>query len=247
MGLKLIANDAIAPWNTKVVPPVTRGLEAWFTFDTDASRFTFNRAIGKADAEMVGAPVAYPTHGRFKGLTNYLKTKVPDSDELTIITVGRAVVEPTDTADGVMLVSNYIGNAATPGYTGNSYGASVYAVSSRMVAAATRDNAAGGQTSSPVTDTSDFATNWAIRALRAKSGEFNQNLNFTKNSAFNGANNRGRVLADTLFRIGSATTGYAGEVDISAVAIYSVALTDDELAQVAALMRRRMARLNIAV
>ncbi len=115
MGIKLIAKDTVAPWNSKVIPPVTRGLEGWFTFDTDASRFSRNRAINKPDAEVTGSPVAFATHGRFKGLVNFLKTQIPDSTEMIIMVIGKAVSTPPTAPGGGPDSPFYAG-----GFTGNS-------------------------------------------------------------------------------------------------------------------------------
>ncbi|WP_286912155.1 MULTISPECIES: hypothetical protein [unclassified Pseudomonas] len=56
-----------------------------------------------------------------------------------------------------------------------------------------------------------------------------------------------RVLNNKPFQIGGKDIGNSGLVDISTVAIYSVALTDAEIQLVAGVMRKRMARLGIAV
>jgi hypothetical protein len=50
-----------------------------------------------------------------------------------------------------------------------------------------------------------------------------------------------------VFQIGSGSAAFGGEVDISAVAIYSRVLNDTELNEVATAMRKRMLRLGINV
>lgn len=248
MGIKLISSDTVAPWTSKVVPPVTRGLEGWFTFDTDSSRFGFNRAIGKSDAAVVGSPTAYSTHGRFKGLLNYLLTQIDETDEQTIIVVGKSVAAPTGAADGAFYAGNYTGNSKTPGYTGNAFGTSLYHQgATTLTAGAGRDNGSGVPTSASVTLTGGAPTSWAIRALRTKTGAPTEAHNLTAGTKSVGASSLTRVLADSKFRIGSATTSFAGEVDISCVAIYSKFLTEEEMAQIAATMRKRMARLGVTV
>lgn len=62
-----------------------------------------------------------------------------------------------------------------------------------------------------------------------------------------GSDLRARALADSVFHIGSGTAVFGGEVDISAVAIFSRAITDAELNEVAAAIRKRMLRLGINV
>ena len=47
MGLKLISKGSVAPWNSTVIPAVTRGLEGWFTFDTDINDPVFATAAAE--------------------------------------------------------------------------------------------------------------------------------------------------------------------------------------------------------
>ncbi|MDF2793566.1 MAG: hypothetical protein K0S85_1319 [Pseudomonas orientalis] len=254
MGIKLTARDTVAPWNSKVIPPVNRGLEGFFTFDTDASRFSRNRAIDKADAVVIGAPVAFPGYGRFKGLTNYIQTSISETDEQTIIVVGRAVAAiPAGASAGgdattPFYVGNYQGASATPGVPGSAFGASLYHVApATMTGIATRNNGSGAGTSAAVSLSGETPTDWSIRVLRTRSGAPTEVRNVTKGISLSGGNSNTRVLTDTKFRIGSATSGFAAEVDISFVGIHSVYLTDAELAAQVAAIRKRMARLGISV
>lgn len=248
MGIKLIANDTIAPWNSKVIPPVTTGLEAWFTFDTDASRFGFNRALDKPNAVIVGAPVAFATHGRFKGLANYIQTNIGETDAMTLIAVCRAVTAPADAASGIMAVGNFRGTPITPGFTGNAFGVSLASASpSGFTGYAARDGGAGSISSAPAQNTTDTPTQWGIRGVRTKSGEATKIFNTTNGLSALSNLSSNRVRSDSLFRIGSATVDFTGECDISAAAIFSVALTDSQIEEVVALMRKRMTRLGINV
>lgn len=252
MGIKLVANDTVAPWYSKIIPPVTRGLEGWFTFDTDPSRFALNRAIGKPNAQLAGSPVAFSTHGRFKGLANFLQTDIAETEGQTIIVVGKAVKDvPASPAqsDMAFFAGNYLGPVVTPGYTGSAFGASLFFnAAGSMTGNGTRDNGSGAATSDSVILTGETQTSWAIRAMRSgPSGVASKAFNLTRGVSREGNSLASRVLASTKHRIGSPTSGFSGEVDISAVAFYSVALTDAEIAQVAIAMRRRMARLGISV
>jgi len=252
MGIKLIAKDTVAPWNSKVIPPVTRGLEGWFTFDTDASRFSRNRAINKPDAEVTGAPVAFATHGRFKGLVNFLKTQIPDSTEMTIMVIGKAVSTPPSAPgggpDSPFYAGSFIGNSVDPTIPGAGYGVSLYhAASDSISGTAGRLNTAGtGPTSGSANLSGETPTNWALRAVRV-SASLTQALNLTRNTVAASSAVTRRILSDSVVRIGGASSTFGGEVDISAVAIYSVALTDAEMALVAEAMRKRTTRLGISV
>lgn len=248
MGLKLISNDTVAPWNSKVVPPVTRGLEAWFTFDTDAARAYFNRAIGKADAQVVGSPVAFPTHMRFKGGVNFLQTQIQDSDEVTILVVGKSAVAPSSSANSVLLVGGYKGTSVTPGITGEASGGNLFISNPTSVSAtAVRTDGAGNAVSTTVAVIGTPVTSWALRGMRAKTGEATKVFDLTANVSKFGSSLLERALTGNRLRIGGATEGFLGESDISAVAVYSLALTDDEIAMVAGTMRRRMSRLGVTV
>jgi len=251
MGIQLISKDTVAPWNTKVIAPVTRGLEVWFTFDTDAVRFGFNRAPNKPNGRIVGSPVAYATHGRFKSLVNFIQTEAPDTAKVTIIAVGRspvAIPDPIPTPDPrPVYASTFNGPSITPGIPGTSSGVTLYPGGAALLAStAARSNGSGGITVGQVT-TADDPTAWGIRVLRASDEEGTLVQNITRGSKAVGTAITQRALTANKFRIGSSLSQFPGEIDISAIAIYSEALTDDEIALVANCMRTRMQRLGIPV
>lgn len=252
MGVLLVATGAVAPWNSKVALPVMRGLEGYFTFDTDVARFGFNRAPGKLDAIVTGAPLAFPTHGRFNGQSNFLTTKIQETVEQTIIVVGKsaaAVPSGGAQADQPFYVSNNYGSAVNPPYTGQvATGVTLsHPDNNRLSASGARDNGSGAPTSGSVSLTATPSNSWAIRAARVASGGVNTAMDLTVNTSAAGANANARVINDKMFRIGGAALNNSALVDISAVAIYSVALTDAEIQLVAGVMRKRMARLGIVV
>ena len=92
MGIKLVSPGALAPWYTKVIPPVSRGLEGWFCFDTAIERVGFNRALGKSNAKVIGAPVVFSTHARFKGGSNYLETAIAETPISQLLSLARRPV-----------------------------------------------------------------------------------------------------------------------------------------------------------
>lgn len=256
MDIKLKSNQ-IGPWHTKINVPVEQGLEAWFTFDTDAKRFFFNRAKDKPDAVIVGSPVAYPTHGRFKGLADYLRTAIRETDGQTLIVVGKAAApipagaSTTGDATTPFYVGNYRGASVTAGVAGTAYGTSLYHVQPATVtggAARANDTGGGGATSAVTSvGAGEVPTEWGLRVLRTSSAMATKVQNLTRNTMAQGTDLRARALADSVFQIGSGAAVFGGEVDISAVAIFSRAITDAELNQVATAMRKRMLRLGINV
>lgn len=251
MGIMLVSKDTVAPWNTKVIAPVTRGLEGWFTFDSDAARFGFNRAPGKPNARVTGSPVAYSTHGRFTALANFLETEILDTASVTIIAAGKSAfaleaVAPTPDTRPVY-ASTFNGPSITPGITGSSYGVTLSSSNATTLnATAGRGNGAGGNTTGAV-NTVDVPTDWGIRAMRASENDFTMIENLTRGSKVIGNSLLPRSLTANKFRIGSGYSSFVGVADISAIAIYSVALTDSEIASVAAVMRKRMARLGVVI
>lgn len=248
MGVQLVALNTTAPWYTKVAPPVTRGLEGWFTLDTDMQRFSLNRAPGKPDATIVGAPSAFAAFGRFKGNINYLQTQIPDTDEVTVIVVGKSTSPLIVGGDSAFLVGAHSGPVITPGFTGNGSGASVFLDHPTLSKSiATRSNGSGGTTTGGVSLTGTPTNTWALRSIRAKSGVATVFVDHTANITVAGVDLNPRVLTSNNYRIGSATAGFPGESDISFVAIHSATLTDIELAAQVAVIRKRMARLGISV
>lgn len=231
-----------------VTPPIARGLQGWFTFDAGSGSFGRNRARGKSNAQIVGAPVAYASHGRFKGGQNYLITDIGDSDEITIMVVGRAVVLPTDPADGVFLVGGYQGTSQTPGITGSAGSGNLYMTDpARLSASAARNNGSGSAGASSVSVTGTLPNNWAIRAMRAKTGDFTKVFDLTAGVSSVGTSVLQRALSNTKIRIGGATVDFTGESEISVVGIWHAYHSDDEIEQNAALMRSRMQRFGIPV
>jgi hypothetical protein len=214
-----------------------------------------NRAQNQPDAVIIGNPIAYPTHGRFKGLTNFLRTGVRETDGITLIVVGKAAApipaEASTTGDATtpFYVGNYRGVSVTEGITGSAYGTSLYHVQpATLTGGGARENGTGGATSA-VNSLSggEVTTEWGIRVLRVSSTMALKVQNLTRNTMAQGVDLRPRVLSDSLFQIGSGTAAFGGEVDISSVAIYDRVVTDAELNEIAAAKRKRMWRLGINV
>lgn len=255
MGANITSRGASGLWDSKMRPRMSRGLEGIWTFDTDATRFGFNRAEDKNDAAIIGAPVAYSSHGRFKGLVNYLQTDIGETPEQTIIVIGKAVNPiPVGASGGgddttPFYVGNRYGASIPPGYTGVALGTSLYHRNpTTLTGVGGRLNAAGTAADIGALDlANDVPTDWGIRVIRVSASNVSILQNVTRGIRREGASSTARVLSDTKFRIGSATTSFAAEVDISTVAIYSAFLTDEELAFALVPMRKRMARLGVNV
>lgn len=248
MGLKLTSPGSLAPWYTKVIPPVTRNLEGWFCFDTSLERIGFNRAPGKGNAKLVGNPTIFPTHARFKGGNNFLETLISETAKFTVLVVGKVPgpLGGTGTPTAAPYVGTYAGAGNNPLGTG---GMCLYhQTDTTLGGQAWRVNAAGDGTTSSQANAADSPTAWGLRALRCDGANGTKVMNLTTGISANQPLATERVVSISPVRIGGVYgTTFLGETDISHAVIYSDALTDDELALVAASMRKRMARFGIAV
>ena len=255
MGIKIISSGTLAPWNTKILAPVTRNLEGWFEFDTDSSRIGFNRAPGKNNASAVGLPVMSTNYARFKGLQNFVQTDISEPAELTIFVVGKATsaipsgASANGDANTPAYVGTYYGTAGDAVHAGTNTGSSLYhAAATTLTGTAARSNGSGGYVSATQQALAgETPTNWGIRVLRVATNSPTMVANKTTGTSSTGSSVASRVPSTNTLRIGSLYNNFAAEVDISQVVIYSTALTTDEINAVANMMRTRASRLGISV
>jgi hypothetical protein len=248
MGLKLISPGSLAPWYTKVIPPVTRSLEGWFCFDTAMERIGFNRAPGKANAKIVGAPIVSANSARFKGGVNFLETVIQETEKFTHIVVGKAA-GPLG-GSGVATSAPYIGNyGGVPIGVYPSSGNLLYHLTdTTLTALAWRENAEGTGATSGTATMNDTPTAWAIRSIVSNGALGTKVTNHTTGQTGNQPIATPRLLSSSPLRIGAVYgTNMRGETDISFVATYSDALTDAEIALLLPVIRKRMLRLGIVV
>ena len=254
MGNKIYSRDAVAPWNSYMLPSVTQGLEGWFDCAVEARRGAFNRAMGKPQGQVVGAPVAFATHLRMSLGAGYIQTQIAETVEQSIFTLGRAAGPFPDAAAAVIFAGTYMGpvNPATlpAGVTvTSSYGASIYADNNgNILYAASRDNGSGGMTSAggSIVSGATPSTSWAIRIMKVAAGQ-TTGYDKTANLQVTPSVTRSRITSLAPFRLGapSGTTTNSGIVDLSQAIIYSRALSDDEINAVTAYMRARANKLGI--
>lgn len=250
MGTKITSVGTRAPWNSRILPPVTRNLEFWFDADTEARRAAFNRAIGKAAGVVTGTPVAAASYVSMSPASGYVATQAQEAIECTVFSLAKA----QSAAAAAMMVCSYssaVNTALAPGYAGTSFGISIYGTNAGdMLWGACRDNGSGGLTSGGTSIPGSKKSNeWAIRVLRvtaAKTTGYDKTVGASRDATT--ANTR--VPAVDPIRVGSAVGAsnqalYPGVVDTSQAIYYSAALTDAEIDQVVEVMRKRAARLGI--
>ena len=248
MGLKLTSPGSLAPWYTKTIVPVTRSLEGWFCFDTALERIGFNRAPGKANAKIVGAPVVSANSVRFKGGSNFLETVISETEKFTYIVVGKTIgpLGGTGTATSAPYIGNY-GGVPIGAYP--SSGSLLYHLTdTSLTALAWRVNTEGTGSTSGTATITDTPAAWGLRVM-VSNGELGTKVtNHTIGTTGNQPLATPRLLSSSPLRIGAVYgTNMLGETDISFVAAYSDALTDAEIALLLPVIRKRMLRLGIVV
>lgn len=251
MGTKITSVGTRAPWNSRILPPVTRNLEFWLDADTEIRRAAYNRAIGKNAGSITGTPVSAATHVSMSPGTGFVATQAQEAIECTLFTLAKAQSALTATMFAGSF-SSAVNTALAPGYSGTSFGISIYGSNAGdMLWAACRDNGSGGLTSAGTSITGSKKSNeWAIRVLRvaaAKTTAFDKTAGVSRDATFVNT----RVPATDPIRVGSPVgsanqAAYPGVVDISQAIYYSAALTDAEIDQIVDVMRKRAARLGIA-
>lgn len=252
MGVVIVSPNTRAPWNTKILSPVTRGLEGWFECDTDIHRLGFNRAPSKPNAKIVGSPVVGSASTRFKGMLNYLNTSIAETDAMTIMVVGKSANEiPAGSPGGgdgntPMYAGTYTGPAAIIS-SGTSSGIALHhSANTTLYAIGARDNGSGASTAAQIS-APDIANGWGLRALRTSTGEKTRVQNITRGTSAENPSINTRIPTTNHLRIGGGYTGFAGEVDISHIVVFSVRLTDAELDLMAAFMRKRASSIGLSV
>lgn len=241
MGVQIVSVGSVAPWYTKVLPPVTRGLEGWYCLDTALDRIAFNRAPGKKDAVIKGTPVVSAAYSTFTGGQAWLDTGIADTAEATFFAICKANALPGGSSTTTAIP--YVGNTGAAGM-----GAELYCGSDTTLNSTSWRTASGSATSDSRSIT-ETPTTWGLRVLKVGGNTGNTELrNLTSGARSLSVLTGPRILSAAAHLIGGTHAAtFTGKADISAVAVYSVALSDAEIDAIAAVMRRRAARLGIVV
>lgn len=237
MSTVITSQNSNAPWYSKVVPPVARGLAGWYCADTASGRAAFNRVLDRPNGTIAGAPVPSANSVKFVGNSAYIETGIAETAEMTIIALLKTQ-NPVSAAAQVYAVSSY----ASP-----DIGLSLYSnVAGFLVGAAARTNGSGGQISGAATIAAPDQT-WVLASLTVSAAQ-TKLRNLTAGTSALGSSSASRVVAGAGLRIGSSRTAggaNAGEINISHAIVYTAALSDEEIDQIAVLMRKRAMRLGI--
>jgi len=247
MGTAIIAQNssAIDSGMRKFIMPASRGIEAIHFLSGSIARAVRNYAKDKEDASVVGTPVESANYMTFKGLTNFLQTKVNESASQTIFRVVRTadtladldhcpVFDSTYSTGlnlGSMLYGNTSGNInQSAARFSDANQTTVSAVSATLVAGTDIDRAAFSLIVSVVGPTVTTVYNLTKGTVKA--------------SATNSFGRRPSMLP---FRIGSAYEGnslYKGTCDMAFWSYHSAELTPTEVSANVARIRAVMQKLH---
>lgn len=245
MGTAIIAKNSNAENSgmRKFIPPVTRNLEAWHFLNNGVAKAATNYALDKPDAQVVGAPLEFPSYIQFKGLTNYLQTDVAESATSTTF----SVIRTKDTLVGADHTPAFYGNYRS-GVAGGSYLAvAVSGGALTKVASRFSDPSQAAATSSPITLSAEAINlgGWSLIIDITRAG-FNAIQNATTGVIRERTDvTYGRSISPGKYLVGSAyeaSSMWKGTADMAMWAHYSTELTTSEIAAVVARIRAYMLR-----
>lgn len=242
-------NTAGESANAVYNPPVYNGLVAWQFFNDSLSKVKHNFAMGKTEHNAVGTITVNSTSANFKGSANYLQTDISESVEFTYFFVGRTTDTNAGSSNNPCFIGTFQSVPADPA-VGSSliFSMSIYSsLAGRLTAAACRGTSFANQGSNPVSITGLTLANWGLYCMRVSNTKTEL---FAVTAGLSGATADGvnpRLLSAGKLRLGSAYSGFGGQCDIAAMALYNRYLTTDEMALVNARLRAYMAGRGVTV
>lgn len=223
--------------NSKDWDPPFDGFEYINFFRGGAANVARNLAPGGGACVKAGAPAYGNGYARFQSQSNFIQTAVTDSPAKTIITASRGVGVNSTPSTRPLLIGNYSASTLVGG------GMSIFVQDEDRMQFSTMTNSAGA---------ASFATgffepidpnSWAIRVARFIPGTGMIYDDLTNALHGTVATALAHEAANNLFRIGSGySASWMGTSDHVADAIINRAITDNELADLAALFRSVAAR-----
>jgi hypothetical protein len=238
------------------VPPVIDGLAGWFYLGGTLAKTQRDRA-GIANGVLAGSPTIEANYVSFGGFATgqWLQTSIAETDDITILCAARSADTFGSGPDRPMFVSNY---GVDAGNGGAAIGASVYidggtapAGTVRLGGGQDNNGTIQGQINTVITTTNVSVWNfYAARMAQTDDDNTVQNnarhlFNKTTGQS-NTTNNYPRVShSANLFRVGASySSSFGGICDVAFVAIYSRALTNDEIEEIYQAVKTRLAAVN---
>lgn len=232
LGITIVSNNSRAISRAKsVTAPIMRGLEYLNFYCGEDGNLARNLVRGKPAGRVVGEPVSHGTYTTFNSAKNYIDSGVAHTDSMSMICLARA----PDPKEESALMSNFNGVAPGGGTsqgTGMMFRPNQFYYNNAIVKAdGTKELYQGALPYNPGT--------WAIAEARSSPQLNGGNVWFNQDGASNavayGLPAGARVDIGGNIMIGSLG-GLLGSVngkpaDIAMAAIFSVALSADEIAK----------------
>lgn len=229
-------------------PAVADGLVGAFLFGADVPLATQNWGSGGA-VSIVGAPV-WSAQGwaRFASGVNYLQTAIAESNDMTIMVVGRSDDTLVDDDHCPWFASTYQGPSVTAPLV-TSQGVSLMSLAGNNLQMQGFRGTADGVTTNHGRSGSlgvDFAQFRCLAGVL--SGLRSDAYDLTSGTTAGYLHNLPRLRTGNTFRIGSTYGGAGGRCDIAALMLWDRALTLEQLqtqrAELAEIQMRRYARVT---
>lgn len=232
LGITIVSNNSRAISRAKsVTPPIMRGLEYLNFYCGDDGNLARNLVRGKPAGRVIGKPMPHGTYTTFNSAQNYIDSGVAHTESMTMVCLAKA----PDPKEESALMSNF--NGAAPG-GGTSQGTGMmfrpnqfYYNNAIVKADGTKELYQGALPYNPGT--------WAIAEARSSpqlnGGNAWLNQDGSSNAVAYGLPAGARVDIGGNIMIGSlggllgSTNGKPS--DIAMAAIFSTALTADEIAK----------------
>lgn len=232
MGLKVgigAATRAIEAAANTYDAAVTRGLVAWFFENDTIDKAKKNYAVAGDRAAVVGNPNVNSSWTSFKSLTNYLRSNISETAEMTFFVVVKSPDTMATSANDPMVFGNYT-SLPSNGELVITFGVGLYFSSPTGTKFfAGRGNDVSDHTVSDVTITRTLAQQQAWALLFCRVSATKTELQDLTNGQTTGSTfATPRFTAVGKLNIGSGNLGFGGLNDIAIFAAHNVALTDPE-------------------
>lgn len=193
-------------------PPVA-GVTGLFIFGQTQDNL-LNRITGQYGATTVGNPTYNNGYATFAGVSGYLQSDILESDDQTIITVGRALGDGSTQANRGSFYGTFNQALTDDGVSGNG-GTGLYQTAmGTILAQATRGDTTVESDAIIINNTQNA---WALYVHETPNTLASKITNETTKVTGTSTNTKPRKKTDKAYRIGSSVTSNSGSVDVGII------------------------------
>jgi hypothetical protein len=245
MGIIVRANVDASSYATKAITAVTRGLMGMWYFDTSIAKATNDFSTqSNALTTQLGAVTVQPDRCGFVARTNYFMTDIAEPDAFTFAMVLRCVNGPADAVTSANKRGFALGNYDTPAAGAVGIALGFQGTAGSLSFGRSLLNASGQPTFiSAGFGTTYYDTNWALFYGTFDPATYASSITNATSGATatsSGAGVTGLNKGPGKILIGSAytATSQLGGMELSQLRLFNTVLTNVEMAQIVAEMRR---------